>query len=681
MNPADRGGRTAVADANARTSWWIRGLILAAVLLGAWLRTTWLNGQLVAEDEMHSIAALRETLGYTLTHFKVPDNCIPISAWCKILSLSVGLDEWGLRFWSYLPGILLVILAVRASAALLSAPERLILAFLLACSPLLIFWSRTGRPYSAISLLGLLAVLALVRFGERRTFRWCAAGALCVFGLFLFSPTTVPAIAGLSLAAAAWGFQRGEPGRPARERLRSAFGMWKPSILAVLIALVVLAPALPSLLEMLGTERRHEVRASWKTWVQFAQELYGFPSSSSPRDQLLLLVPVGLTLLGLLRLFRARRELALPACLLLCTSPALYGLSRFQGLSYAAVFVRYQAATVPFYLFFLVYGVGGLLLALRRLSPRLAHAGLATALLLLAALTLLGPLRGLGPEKPFGLLYSQLREPWPFEESALTSHIPNFYRQLGGIENLVLRECYADLRLDREIATYQQLHGGRVIRYHGTVAPQEGQLVFKTLRIGREAVLQELPRGSYVVLHVNPSREWDFVKNGRPPAGSKPGGGSPDKRLDQFSVRECREFFGEPVYEDEYLVAYGPRLEGSPTFFQPTRQSGAEESVLSAEPLVFSATPKVVAPGEIVTFETTRGVPGEFLVLGTVERNGHPVQVEVATGLALAGGVWRRSLRIPPTAREMTLSFELTGDRHDAARAAENRVQVTISEP
>src|SRR5438552_11023038 len=78
------------------------GCVLLSVLVGTFLRVWRAGSPLLFQDELFAVAAaadLRYT--YILTHFGFFDHCIPLSLYAKLLTATVGLDEWTLR----LPGI------------------------------------------------------------------------------------------------------------------------------------------------------------------------------------------------------------------------------------------------------------------------------------------------------------------------------------------------------------------------------------------------------------------------------------------------------------------------------------------------------------------------------------------------------------------------------------------------
>src|SRR5438552_3767365 len=79
------------------------GCVLLSVLVGIFLRVWRAGSPLLFQDELFAVAAAAD-LRYTqiLTHFGLFfDHCIPLSLYAKLLTDTIGLDEWTLR----LPGI------------------------------------------------------------------------------------------------------------------------------------------------------------------------------------------------------------------------------------------------------------------------------------------------------------------------------------------------------------------------------------------------------------------------------------------------------------------------------------------------------------------------------------------------------------------------------------------------
>jgi hypothetical protein len=169
-----------VADGAGRPSRaWLAGLGLAT-LFGAALRLDQIRGQLIGDDELHSLQAVRdETLAWILTHFGVADHCIPLTALDWILSRTVGLSETGMRCLPLAAGIGAIPLLALLLRREIGGRASLIFALLLALAPLEVFYSRMARPYEPVFLLCFVALLALRR--------WSAGGARAWAGVYVAS--------------------------------------------------------------------------------------------------------------------------------------------------------------------------------------------------------------------------------------------------------------------------------------------------------------------------------------------------------------------------------------------------------------------------------------------------------------------------------------------------------------
>ena len=178
-------------------------LLALATLLGIWLRIDQFGAQLVADDEWHSLHAVRDqTLGWILTHFGINDHCIPLTALDWILANTIGLSENGMRCLPFAAGVLAVPLLAWLLRPEIGARASLFFALLLALSPIEISYSRSARPYELVFLLALLAVLALRRWsaGGGRGFAalYVACAALSIWLHLVVAPFV--------LAPLAWSF-------------------------------------------------------------------------------------------------------------------------------------------------------------------------------------------------------------------------------------------------------------------------------------------------------------------------------------------------------------------------------------------------------------------------------------------------------------------------------------------
>jgi hypothetical protein len=205
---------------------WLRHelALLAAIAAGAAIRLDQIRDQIVLDDEWHALhAILRFGYGRLLTHFGWTDVCIPLAVFDKLVAGTVGLSEMWMRAPVLVAGIgSLVALPMllrpwtgRAAAASF--------AWLLAVSPLHVFFSRFARPYAVSLLLVTAGGLALARWWEGGRPREKVLGAAgFILGPY-FHLTVLPVVAAslaVGFAAAATG--RGERGRRPGEVARLA---------------------------------------------------------------------------------------------------------------------------------------------------------------------------------------------------------------------------------------------------------------------------------------------------------------------------------------------------------------------------------------------------------------------------------------------------------------------------
>jgi Dolichyl-phosphate-mannose-protein mannosyltransferase len=212
-----------------------RALLALATLCGAWLRLDQIGGQIIADDEWHSLHAVRDhSLAWILTHFGANDHGIPLTALDWLLAQTIGLSELGMRCVPLVAGIAALPLLARLLRPRIGERASLYFAWLLAFAPIEVLYSRMARPYEPVFVLTLLALLALQRWlaGGARAWAWvyaCAA-ALAVWLHLVVAPFVfVPLLAGLRPGGA------GTRGRAALARL---------GVLAACGTALLLAPAL-----------------------------------------------------------------------------------------------------------------------------------------------------------------------------------------------------------------------------------------------------------------------------------------------------------------------------------------------------------------------------------------------------------------------------------------------------
>ena len=216
---------------------------LFATALAAWLRLHGLGGQVVVDDEWHAIHKLMSAdVAGILTSFGVADHSIPLTLLYKAMAATIGLDEIDMRLPQAACGIALVPLcAWLAWRATRDEAAAVLLAFLVAVAPFLVFYSRFARPYAITTLIAVAALGALWRWRERRDLRlgiaicvMVAIGAWFLSVSSLFAAAAILYILGEDLASS-------RPDRRARIVATVALGAGAFAAILALLAAPLLA--------------------------------------------------------------------------------------------------------------------------------------------------------------------------------------------------------------------------------------------------------------------------------------------------------------------------------------------------------------------------------------------------------------------------------------------------------
>jgi hypothetical protein len=169
--------------------------LLGAVVLGAAIRLDQIREQIVLDDEWHALHAILR-FGYwrILTHFGWTDVCIPLAVYDKLVADTVGLSEMWMRLPMLLAGIGSLLVFPLMLRTWLGRSATTSLAWLLAISPLHVFFSRFARPYAISLFLVMVGALAFARWWQDGRPRWKALGVVgFVLGPY-FHLSTLPVV-------------------------------------------------------------------------------------------------------------------------------------------------------------------------------------------------------------------------------------------------------------------------------------------------------------------------------------------------------------------------------------------------------------------------------------------------------------------------------------------------------
>ncbi|MCW5578276.1 MAG: hypothetical protein KIS89_06520 [Dokdonella sp.] len=344
---------------SARWPWWL--LVAAAVLAGSFLRVWQLRSQMLMDDEWH---AVRKLIGADMEniadHFGVADYSIPLTLYYRWLYQQGTLSEWSMHLPLLLCGLALLLLAPALLRRTLALPERATWTALLALSPLLIYLSRTARPYALLALCGVIALVALRNWYQRegRSLGWagvyvlatCLAGWAHLLSL-LFTLWPLACVGLVALAGCL---------RPARRAQSWALlgHVWRlGAFVAGVLAIALLPPLLNDWDALAGKAATDSV-----SWNSFYRTLL---MAAGTFDGFVLAASLALGVLGGVRLWRRDRFLVVAIVGAGIVGVAAIALARPAWVQHPAVLARYCTPILPWLLLLVAAGLVALLGRLR----------------------------------------------------------------------------------------------------------------------------------------------------------------------------------------------------------------------------------------------------------------------------------------------------------------------------
>ena len=408
---------------SAQGAW--TALAFGMLLAGAWLRIAQLRTQMLVDDEWHAVRMLVHA-GYAgiATHFGLADHSIPLTLYYRWLYERAALSEWTMHLPLLVAGIGLLLLAPWLLRRSLPPATRGIWLGLLALSPVLVYFSRTARPYALVALLGFVAIVAFHHWrraqGAQRTWAAIYVVATVLAGwahllslLFTLWPFVHHGIGLLSGTKRRWTVRAPEPGWGGLLLLALAT--------AVPLACVLLPPLVNDWAAMAGQAASDSITLD--SLLQALQMQFGLAHAwvlppllalfacgawrLLQREPDLVWIPLGAAVAGLLAISIAR--------------PA--------WIQHAPVLVRYAAPVLPFLLLYVAEGAAGVLGRARGIAP--AVAGVA-----LAGLIAAGPLPGWYREPNQFLGHAVFQFAYdpsdnPYVTMLELGPVPAFYRELA----------------------------------------------------------------------------------------------------------------------------------------------------------------------------------------------------------------------------------------------------------
>lgn len=471
-----------------------------------------------------------------------------------------ALTETVIRFPVILSGLALLWFLPRALRGRLPPRALALWTWLLALSPLLVYYSRIARSYLPLVLFGTLAVLAFERWwrgGERRdALAYVAFGALATW-FHLGAATFVAAPALYALAEIVRGRPFGPP--PARG---DAPGRLAPLRRLVLLGLALagafalfLLPAWNSLSALVAGKRQG---VQYVPWGKVAAEVFRLfaGTASAPLAAACAL----LALSGFALLWRRDRPLALFTATVSAGHVAGLLVLSPLGLASSTILGRYLLPLLPLFLLWIACGLalpgaeeGG--------SRWAAPARAAASALFLAALFWMGPLHDRDLARGSFVHHNDFAR---FLEPRLRldpARVPGFYRVLAaerGDGAIVEYPWLGVWEANRSFYAYQAVHGRRVV----VSTPQ--RLLFRPPAALRNAVAPEpeaLCRSGAetLVVHLHVDREEERLAAGkREPVVSRRMRQQLREMAGKLAIR-LGAAWGEPAYSDREVAVWDLR--------------------------------------------------------------------------------------------------------------------------
>ena len=210
--------------------------LMAVIALGAYLRLDDLGGPSLWHDEIihlqtaESLAQqpwYRHLTGIREVVLARTENGF-VYYWLQILGQRLAPGETGARLFPAIIGISTIPFMALCGRLVGGRLLGLLSAFLLAVSPLHVYFSREGRPYSLFMLLALVLLFALLQKGSRVGIGMAYGGSLTAACVGIQSVPMLLAFLSLSTVGLAWGL------RERQSVFRSPYGHY---LIAVILAL------------------------------------------------------------------------------------------------------------------------------------------------------------------------------------------------------------------------------------------------------------------------------------------------------------------------------------------------------------------------------------------------------------------------------------------------------------
>ncbi len=520
------------------------GLVLP-LAVGALVRCVGIRGQVLADDELHTVhAALSMPLSqiFRTWTFGGADYSVPLTALHRaLMDFGMVFTELGFRWPPLLAGLLAVVLLPRFARHRIGSRAALALAWLIACSPMLVAYSRIIRPYMVTGLCIGVAALLFDRFRQGRS-RWDAAGFVLASVLAIYSHLgAAPAIAGMLLFGAAH----------ARQKARDELAIAGLAAITFLLAALLVAPGLDSIIEVVRTTRDGHW-PSGSVWSDTGRLFVGTPSVGVS------LLAGAIWLRGLVWLIRDQRDfagllvstLAAQAIGLLLLSP--------DRLEERLVLTRYLVVVLPLALVPLAVGTMHPWWPGAPTWGRRGEACVAAGLLVLLVAS--GPLR-LDPKAMGSFAHAPASLDFVGIGNRIAkSQLPDFYRELARSPEPAPLIEYPWQNLSYHVFDAYQRHHHQPLQIASVLDRSDELRIALRSRVEPQPEAMLRSRARHIVVHLDLRGEALRIESSDPSfekwLRARRNLWTPLQRAGTGMARRLEGEWGEPDYRDEHIAAW-----------------------------------------------------------------------------------------------------------------------------
>ncbi|WP_420265735.1 hypothetical protein [Candidatus Magnetominusculus dajiuhuensis] len=519
-------------------------LFISAIAVAAALRFYQITYQVIADDEWHSLHKISSlTMAGILSNPGETTDSVPLTVFYKFMLDHVILSEWVMQGPSLLFGMLTVIVLPIAARTVIGRPATIVFAWLIAISPLLIFYSRLARPYAFIPVLALGGVMAFLKWRGGNGKKWAVIYVICAVAAPYLHLTALPfLIAPLVVLPLEKLWLRYKVNQSAKApKIETVIVYTVVSALLSLLVYFVLSDRSGSFSAKIAKDR-----PTIETFLESLKLFYGTSCSW------IVAVLFAAGVIGVWQIIRTRPRFALyvfTACLF---QTVFIVLSAPYASVIPAVFARYTLSKLPVML--LLSAVG--LVCMRNILPRLPHL---ISVIVVLFLIIFSPLKKIyyRPNSFTNhLLFQHDYNPDnKYSRKLCPKSMPQFYYDLQKIDRdsitIVESPWYYSYQSNVIYVYYQQLHRQRVvIGFVGTDLLHFGEFPFNKRARFRNFVhlsdYQDLKRRKvkYVVFHKNLINEVTSTYSNA-------------EAVDMAHwIKYYKLIFGDPVYTDDNIVVF-----------------------------------------------------------------------------------------------------------------------------